>query len=485
MSDQNAPTSSDFDPLLDATLNEPSMQERVELIIHLLRHSDRLFTIMSDDATVLSGFGHKLTHHDTKGLHYAEVYPAAGMDAEDIVMHLARAWGVEVGFGETAMNALFQRLPILLPEPRRAVAIIHFADQLPPLILDGLIGFMQRIDQMLNGRVRLILSGTSRLTQRLAPMQTLNGAGQVYALHLQPLLSHPSPEQSFITPAAANILSSDDATSGSQTAQTNPTGQSINPPPSTTGARGLILGGLGVSLILAVVVALILRPDTPPPPKNTTVSIPLTPAITAENTPSPIETSAPSADTTTLPVEKPAQIATPAPSPAATPEPTHAPVTTPVTSPAPVAVPSPTQPSVYAATPTPQPASTTAPSAHIASKPAPEAKPEKKPEAKTAAKPTTQSPSQRFSKENAQHYVLQIITLGSAKAASSYIKAHGLENCQTFHQQRDGKDLFSLTCGLYPSREAALEAQKSLPSSVLSTKPYPRQIADIRKVMQP
>ena len=483
MPDQNARTHDDFDPLMDATLNEPSMQERVELIIHLLRHSDRLFTIMSDDSTILSGFSHKLTHHDTQGLHYAEVYPTAGMDAEDIVMHLARGWNVDVDFGETAMNALFHRLPAMLPEPRRAVAIVHFTDTLPPAILDALISFMQRLDQLLNGRVRMILTGSPQLTQRLAPMQTLSGVGQVYALHLQSLSPNKSPAQGFVTPEAADLFTSDDATSAPSSAPPRAT-----PPRAAnngSGPRSLILGGLGVSLILAVVVALMLRPDTPEPPKDTTVSIPLTPTVTPTVTAapplSPSEATAPSADTTTPPAEKPAQIATPTPNP----EPTPAPVTTPVVSPAPVAVASPTQPSVYAATPVVSPADTAAPSAHVASKPAAEAKPEKKPETKTAAKSSTSPPSQRFSKENAQHYVLQIVTLGSAKAASSYIKAHGLENCQTFHQQRDGKDLFSLTCGLYPNREAALEAQKNLPSSVLSTKPYPRQIADIRKVMQP
>jgi len=80
---------------------------------------------------------------------------------------------------------------------------------------------------------------------------------------------------------------------------------------------------------------------------------------------------------------------------------------------------------------------------------------------------------------------VQIVTLGSAKAVNNYIKTHGLENCQSFRQQRDGKELFSLTCGIYPNRESALTALSKLPSAVNAAKPYPRQIADIRKVMLP
>jgi len=281
MSNQDAHATDTLDPLMDTTFNEPSMQERVELIIHLLRHSDRVFTIMSDDASMLGGFSHKLTHHDTHGLHYAEVYPSAGMDAEDLVMHLARGWGVDVDFGETAMNALFQRLPALLVEPRRAVAIIHFADTLPPMILDGLIGFMQRLDQHLDGRVRLILMGSALLTQRITPMQTLNAAGQVYALHLQPLTPSSS-TQGFVSAAAAEVLEPNDPA-------TNPAPRVGLNSSSSTGnsnsARGLLLGGLGVSLILAVVVAMMLRPDAPEAPKDSTVSIPLTPPVVPASTP--------------------------------------------------------------------------------------------------------------------------------------------------------------------------------------------------------
>lgn len=78
---------------------------------------------------------------------------------------------------------------------------------------------------------------------------------------------------------------------------------------------------------------------------------------------------------------------------------------------------------------------------------------------------------------------MQIISLGSAKAVDTYVKTHGLKDCQTFRQKRGDKVLYSLTCGLYPTREAALEAQDKLPGGVREVKPYPRQVADIRKVM--
>ncbi|MEW5838325.1 MAG: hypothetical protein AB1717_05785 [Pseudomonadota bacterium] len=490
MSEPNAHISHDSDPLMDATFNEPSMQERVELITHLLRHSDRLFTIMSDNAVLLSGFSHELTRHDTLGLHYAEVYPTAGMDAEDIVMQLARAWNVDVDFGETAMNALFHRLPLAFSEPSRAVAIVHSASNLPPMILDGLIGFMQRLDQVMNGRVRLVLTGSSLLTQRLAPMQTLSGAGQVYALHLQSLgeeTSHDTgAEQGFVTPATTPPLVEDGKPVSRPLAQD-----------SDTGVRGLILGGLGISLILAVIVALVMRPDAPKAPKETTVSIPLTPPAATEPAPTPSapEAQAPLPATENAPAPTvtaaPAPVEAVAPAPAPLPAPPPEVKAIPAPSATPTAAPaaSPTQPSVYAATPIIASTPSSSPSpAPAASKPVSDAKAQSKPEKpahQAEDKSLARTASQHFAKENAQLYVLQIITLGSAKATSQFAKAHGLENCQTFRQQREGKDLFSLTCGLYPNREAALEAQKALPSSALGAKPYPRQVADIRKVMLP
>lgn len=484
MSNQDAHTTDTFDPLMDATFNEPSMQERVELIIHLLRHSDRIFTIMSDDATVLSGFSHKLTHHDTQGLHYAEVYPNAGMDAEDIVMHLARAWGVEVDFGETAMNALFQRLPALFTDPRRAVAIIHFADTLPPMILDGLIGFMQRLDQLLDGRVRLILTGSALLTQRIAPMHTLAEAGQVYALHLQPLAPSPA-APGFVSPAAAKVLDPNEpATQPAPRVGLKSASNADN----TNNARGLLLGGLGVSLILAVVVAMMLRPDAPEAPKDTTVSIPLTsseaPSV-ALSLPPESESETPSE-----PVPGSVEPGTQATESMPTTEAVTTPPTTTLQPPvaqAPLvqnALPS-TQPSVYAPLP-PKAAEPAAVTETVTAASTITPKPTPAPETKTEtkAKPLAQK-GERFSASNASQYVVQIVTLGSAKAVNTFIKTHRLEDCHSFRQQRDGKELFSLTCGLYPSREAALAAQSQLPSAVSAAKPYPRQIADIRKVMLP
>jgi len=482
MSNQDAHVTDTLDPLMDTTFNEPSMQERVELIIHLLRHSDRVFTIMSDDSNVLNGFSHKLTHHDTKGLHYAEASPSAGMDAEDIVMHIARAWGVDVDFGETAMNALFQRLPALLTEPHRAVAIIHNADTLPPMILDGLIGFMQRLDQLLDGRVRLILTGSAQLTQRIAPMQTLSEAGQVYALHMQPLAPSPA-TQGFVSAATTEVLDTDDLIAPRQPRSgLNSTHSAGN----TNHARGLLLGGLGVSLILAVIVALLLQPDTQEAPKNTTVSIPLAAPVAPASPPETPSEPSPIAEIAPATVEPIAQSATPTP----TTETVAAPALPPAAS-APIASNS-TQSNVHAPAPSkaaePEPkvvesAPTT--DAVVAAK-TPPPKPTPTPPSKTETKPKPVAQTgERFSDSHASQYVVQIVTLGSAKAVSTFIKTHNLKDCHSFRQQRDGNELFSLTCGLYPSREAALAAQSQLPSTITATKPYPRQIADIRRVMLP
>jgi DamX protein len=181
-------------------------------------------------------------------------------------------------------------------------------------------------------------------------------------------------------------------------------------------------------------------------------------------------------------VEPIAQSATPTTETATTPA-------LPPAAPAPVAS-SNTQPSVYAPVPSkavePAPVTKVIAASTVAPKPSPtvQAKAESKAKPETKVKAVTQT-GERFSANDASQYVVQIVTLGSAKAVSTFIKTHGLQDCHSFRQQRDGKELFSLTCGLYPSREAALAAQSQLPSAVSAAKPYPRQIADIRKVMLP
>jgi hypothetical protein len=454
---------------MSTTPNEPSMQERVELIVHLLRFSGRLFTIMSDDSNALSNFSHMLLRHDTTGLHYAEVYPTPNMHAEDIVMGLARDWNIEVDFGETAMNALFQRLAPNLPDPQRAVAIIHFAERLPPMTLDALVAFMQRLDQINDGRVRMILMGAPVLSQRIAPMQTLSEAGQVYALHLQPLLSSkPTNEQP--THATQAFVSNDEPPhAGDHAGITSDRAARMLEQTPSSKTRSLFIIGLGVSLILAVIVALMLRPEAPEAPKDTTVSLPLAPQAAPD-----------ARKDITEPTLTPAVTSTAtAPSVASLP-----PQETPTTQ-APA-----TQPSIYAPVPTavlteqaipPAPNPVTA----TATKPAKhESSASPKHEAKNAPKPEAVG-SDMYSSQNAEKYVVQIISLGSAKAVDAFIKTHGLHDCQHFTQKRGDNTLYSLTCGLYPSREAALTAVTKLPEKVRSAAPYPRQVADIRKVMLP
>jgi septal ring-binding cell division protein DamX len=467
---------------MSATFNEPSMQERVELIVHLLRFSDRLFTIMSDDTNALSSFSHMLLRHDATGLHYAEVYPTPGMDAEDIVMNLARAWGIEVDFGETAMNALFQRLAPKLPDPQRAVAIIHFAERLPPMILDGLIAFMQRLDQINDGRVRMILMGTPVLTQRIAPMQTLSEAGQVYALHLQPLTSsRQNDEQPSLATQAFVSNEPMNSAENAHGVTTERAAKVLAQSPATK-TRSLFIVGLGASLILAVIVALMLRPKAPEVPKETTVSIPLTPQAAPDVSSEPMNTAtAPAVETTAT---TPTVASSPSPEVAAKKlPPTQASATLPS-----VYAPMPTTAS--AAMPTEQVTPTPPPVASTSPQPAKrEAATLPKHEAKNTPKPERSKSEQVsgdvYSTQNAQQYVVQIISLGSANAVNTFITTHGLHDCQYFTQKRGDKTLYSLSCGLYPSRDAALAAVAKLPEKVRSAAPYPRQIADIRKVMLP
>lgn len=69
--------------------------------------------------------------------------------------------------------------------------------------------------------------------------------------------------------------------------------------------------------------------------------------------------------------------------------------------------------------------------------------------------------------------------------AERFIKQYGLKDCHSFRQVRDGQTLHTVTCGLYPNREAASQALAKLPEKARAAKPFPRKIDDIRRIMQP
>ena len=439
------------------------LYERVELIAHLLRFSDRMFAIMSPVTAELQDFADLLVATSGPGLLFARSHTALALHLEDVATDLAQGWGVEVGLGESARQAIEQRLPMLMPEPRRAVAIIEEVERLPRSVLEELIDFIQRLDHQTGGRVRLVLLGGPSLTGLLQQLASLEEGGQIYSLNLAPPLEAQEPEANVAAeaPTQANPFPSTEAS-----------GHGPGLP-----ARVLLIGGIAISLTLAVVMALLMRPEENKPATAGQLSIPLQPApapsqpavtpMAGEVIPPPAPIGHPLADSPVQASLRPAEPSSmPAPPPVAAIPPSDS-------------APSVKEPAYEAASGAGQPASEKTVAPAMAEKPAaPAAAPK-------PAAPSAKKAGNWYAQQKADQYVLQVVSLKSGTDIEQFVARHKLKGCNSFRQTVYGQTLHTLTCGLYASREEAIQAAAKLPEQARSGKPYPRKIADIRKVMLP
>ena len=106
------------------------------------------------------------------------------------------------------------------------------------------------------------------------------------------------------------------------------------------------------------------------------------------------------------------------------------------------------------------------------------------PESVAAAAPASAPKADNwYVRQDPNSYVVQIISLNSSEKLDAYTKAQGWRDCHNYARQRDAQVLHVLTCGLYPSREAARQAIGKLPGKIGN--PIPSRIEDILKAMQP
>jgi len=508
------------DTITNAKNERHPLMERVELINHLLKFSDRLFVIMSPDAEELKAFTQMLTQEGTIALFFAQVSPDLALTADDVAADLARAWGIDVAFGESASQAIEQNLHKQLPGVRRAVAIVNEADRLPRGALNDLIAYMQRMDELTGGRVRLVLTGGPALSHHIQELKSVGEGGQVYALHLSGTAGSPAAQSPTMRSGAVN----NDPLMGPEDSISAILERNGLPP------RVLLIGGGAVSLALAVIVALMLRPAEF---KEDQISLPLFPEkrmdAPALPIPLPAQSMAPTMEETALapspyapvsghqllesaparPMPEPVRTETPPPAPAKAPPPAPAPAKAPPPAPAPAKAPPP--PPAPAKAPPPPPAPVKAPptptkvaaaalptvEADVDATVAAAAKAAVETEAGTAPimagkephKPSAPSDAKKnggwYAAQPDHRYVVQVISMNTAKDIDGFIRKHGLKDCHSFVQKRNGQTLNTLTCGLYESRDAAAKAASALPEKVRASSPYPRRVDDIRKIMMP
>lgn len=194
-------------------------------------------------------------------------------------------------------------------------------------------------------------------------------------------------------------------------------------------------------------------PSADVPPTVTTSAPPLTP-LASKTAPQPLNP-VPPAPTAAVASSAPVQPVAPAPEP--------------VSKPAPVAKPEPVKPVAKAvAKPTSKPA-------------------ESKPVAKAAAPAKASvasgggAGSQWYRSQPAAHYSVQVLGTASEANARAFIRQQGGGEYRYFRKTLQGKPIYVVTYGNFPSRAAAQAAVKGLPAKVQASKPWPRTFASIQQ----
>ncbi|MFW3896517.1 SPOR domain-containing protein [Pseudomonas putida] len=113
----------------------------------------------------------------------------------------------------------------------------------------------------------------------------------------------------------------------------------------------------------------------------------------------------------------------------------------------------------------------------VAKPAAPAVKPAEKPAAKPAA---GGAGSGWYASQAPGNYVVQILGTSSEATAQAYVKAQG-GDYRYFKKNLQGKPLYVVTYGSFSSRDAALNAIKSLPAKVQAGKPWPRTVASVQQ----
>jgi DamX protein len=140
------------------------------------------------------------------------------------------------------------------------------------------------------------------------------------------------------------------------------------------------------------------------------------------------------------------------------------------------------------AVPSPAPAPAAAPVPAAAPKPAPApaqvaAKPAEKPAPTTASvAPAGATGNGWYRSQTGSHFALQVLGTSSESSAKSFVQQNGGQY-RYFKKQHQGKVLYVVTYGSFPSRTAAQAAIKALPAKVQAGKPWPKTFASIQQEM--
>ncbi len=91
-----------------------------------------------------------------------------------------------------------------------------------------------------------------------------------------------------------------------------------------------------------------------------------------------------------------------------------------------------------------------------------------------------------ISKQNPQHFTLQLLSSQHKNSLQPFIKQHGLQQKELawFARQHNKRSWYALIQGRYPDRAQAEQAAKTLAKKIPGIKPWIRRFADIQKIIQ-
>lgn len=109
------------------------------------------------------------------------------------------------------------------------------------------------------------------------------------------------------------------------------------------------------------------------------------------------------------------------------------------------------------------------------------------PSIKTSSPATERDPHREawLLAQKGELYSLQLLGSRSEKSVVDYLHRYSLDLSQSAYYRGDyrGREWYVLMYGIYPDRQAALDARAALPAAVRKAKPWPRDMASVHKAI--
>lgn len=474
---------------MDSTsTSSPTISEQADLIAQLVKYSDRLIVVQSQDPEGRGDFIRQVAERLPDDVHVFTHEATSESQLQDLIGELADH--LQLSPGIEAPRQLVTAIHEAFTGNTRALAVIEDIENwYESDSWTDLVELIRVTHEMNSRHLLFILTGQTDLEERLLATPELRDMqGDIHTVTLSSVTDDHDAMDGIETPAETTII-----------------------PPRRRPRRRfnptlLIIAAISVLVVTVGGFALLSRSEKESKPVTQKLTLPAKPAtVTTPSTPEPaqIPAQAPTPATDTTPpklAQSPTQTApkqsetntvekaaadtgssatdTGAVSPAQPAKPTQSKTTAPTQAPTPSVAPE----------SKPQPKATTEQPAPKV-KPAPEPKTlPKKVEPKTASKTPSGVDNHWYQQKPRARGVVQLGAFNDLAAARGFIKRHqGKTSAHSWHiftQKPKGQLLYTVTIGDYSSVQRARHAIRSLPTALQKLKPYPRSIGSVQDAIK-